>query len=144
MKKKTAANSNSHFISLSSIARRAEEDHLSSLQRTSSFTLLELLITIAIIGSYLLKKLTASRFYGDLSRIWFAAEKKKVNRYLIPEIFTALQNLTPQDIADFAEKELASRQYDLFVVGPVDKLDRKKLEKYGEVVQVTPEQIFGY
>ena len=94
--------------------------------------------------SYLLKKLTASRFYGDLSRIWISAEKKKVNRYLIPEIFAALQKLTAQDIADFAEKELASRQYDIFVVGPVGKLDRKKLEKYGEVVQVTPEQIFGY
>ena len=48
------------------------------------------------------------------------------------------------EIADFAEKELASRNYDIFVVGPVDKLDRKKLEKYGEVHQVTPEQIFGH
>ena len=94
--------------------------------------------------SQLLRKLTSSRSYGDLSWIWFSAEKKKVNRHLIPEIFAALQKLTPQDIADFAKKELASRQYDIFVAGPIDKLDRKKLEKYGEVIQVTPEQIFGY
>jgi predicted Zn-dependent peptidase len=94
--------------------------------------------------SQLLKKLTSSRSYGDLSWIWFSAEKKGVKCHLIPEIFTALQKLTPQEIADFAEKELASRNYDIFVVGPVDKLDRKKLEKYGEVHQVTPEQIFGY
>ena len=43
---------NSSFISLSSIARRAEEDHLSSLKRKTDtrFTLIELLITIAIIA----------------------------------------------------------------------------------------------
>ena len=40
----------SSFISLSSIARRAEEDHLSSFQRNRSFTLIELLIVIAIIA----------------------------------------------------------------------------------------------
>ena len=44
-------NNNSSFISLSTIARRAEEDHLSSLKRkTSSFTLIELLVVIAIIA----------------------------------------------------------------------------------------------
>ena len=38
------------FISLSSIARRAEEDHHSSLKRKRRFTLIELLVVIAIIG----------------------------------------------------------------------------------------------
>ena len=40
----------SSFISLSSIARRAAEDHLSSFQRKLSFTLIELLVVIAIIA----------------------------------------------------------------------------------------------
>ena len=92
----------------------------------------------------LLKDLSASRTYGNLAGVWFQSEKTGVKRDLKPEIFRALQKLTPEQIADFAAKELASRQYDLFIVGPVDKLDRKKLEKYGEVRQVTPEQIFGY
>jgi len=49
MKKKTAANS--YFISLSSIARRAEEDHISYLKRKiCCFTLIELLVVIAIIA----------------------------------------------------------------------------------------------
>ena len=49
-KKQTAANS--YFISMSSIARRAEEDHLSYLKRktVSRFTLIELLVVIAIIA----------------------------------------------------------------------------------------------
>jgi hypothetical protein len=41
----------SSLISLSSIARRAEEDHLSYLKgKTARFTLIELLVVIAIIG----------------------------------------------------------------------------------------------
>ena len=43
-------NGNSSFISMSSIALRAEEDHHSSFQRKRSFTLIELLVVIAIIA----------------------------------------------------------------------------------------------
>ena len=42
--------SNSSFISLTSIARRAGEDHHSSFERRRSFTLIELLVVIAIIA----------------------------------------------------------------------------------------------
>ena len=50
MKKQTAVNS--YFTSLSSIARRAAEDHLSYLKRKTAyrFTLIELLVVIAIIA----------------------------------------------------------------------------------------------
>ena len=40
----------SSFISMSSIARRTEKDHLSSPQRKRRFTLIELLVVIAIIA----------------------------------------------------------------------------------------------
>ena len=50
LKKETAANA--YLISLSSIARRAEADHLSYLKRKTAcrFTLIELLVVIAIIA----------------------------------------------------------------------------------------------
>ena len=92
----------------------------------------------------LLKDLSASRTYGNLIGIWFQSEKTGIKRDLKPEIFRALQKITPQEIADFAAKELASRPYDIFVVGPIDKLDLAKLKKYGEIRTVTPKQIFGY
>ena len=92
----------------------------------------------------LLKDLSASRTYGNLVGIWFQAEKTGIRRDLKPEIFQALTKLTPKQIADFAARELGSRQYDLFVVGPVEKLDRKRLEKYGKIQTLAPEQIFGY
>ena len=92
----------------------------------------------------LLKDLSASKTYGNLVGIWFQSEKTGIKRDLKPEIFRALQKITPQEIADFAARELASRPYDIFVAGPVEKLDRAKLKKYGEIRMVTPKQIFGY
>ena len=92
----------------------------------------------------LLKDLSASKTYGNLIGIWLQSEKTGIKRDLKPEIFRALQKITPQEIADFAAKELASRPYDIFVVGPVEKLDRAKLKKFGEIQVLTPKQIFGY
>ncbi len=92
----------------------------------------------------LLKDLSASKTYGNLVGIWFQSEKTGIKRDLKPEIFRALQKITPQEIADFAARELAPRPYDIFVVGPVEKLDRAKLKKFGEIQTVTPKQIFGY
>ena len=92
----------------------------------------------------LLKDLSASKSYGNLVGVWFQSEKTGIKRDLKPEIFAALSKLTPEQIADFAARELASRPYEIFAVGPVEKLDRKKLEKYGEIRQLTPEQVFGY
>ena len=40
----------SSFIFVSSLARRAAEDHHSSFQRKRSFTLIELLVVVAIIA----------------------------------------------------------------------------------------------
>ena len=99
---------------------------------------------IGLAKKTLLKKLSAGRTFGNLVGLLFLQEDTGIDHDLKPEIFRAMSDLTPERIADFAAKKLAAQKYDIFAVGPTDKLDRKKLEAYGEVIQVKPEQIFGY
>ena len=99
---------------------------------------------IGLAKKKLLKNLCSERTFGNLVGLLFLKEDTGIDHDLSPEIFRALSSLTPEQVADFAAKELAPRKYDIFAVGPADKLDRKKLAAYGEVIEVTPEQIFGY
>ncbi|MBQ9336236.1 MAG: insulinase family protein [Lentisphaeria bacterium] len=92
----------------------------------------------------LLKNLSADRTFGNLVGLYFDRQDTGVDHDLKPEIFHAMEQLTPERIADFAAGKIAGRKFDIMVVGPVDKLDGKKLAAYGEVIRVTPEQIFGY
>ena len=58
--------------------------------------------------------------------------------------FEKLRSLELKDIAAFAEKEVAPRVYEVFIAGDVKSLDREKLKRYGEIVDLAPEQVFGY
>lgn len=59
-------------------------------------------------------------------------------------VFDKLKTLEMKDIADFAAREVAPRTYEVFIAGDIKSLDREKLKRYGEVVELAPEQVFGY
>ena len=92
----------------------------------------------------LLKEMSAQKHYGNLIGFWFKARKMGLNRDWRPEFFRQLETLTAEQVADFAAKEIAPLDFEILVVGPADKLDRARLEKYGPVRTVTPQEIFGY
>ena len=112
---------------------------------------------IELARQQLLKKMTAAKNFGNLVGIWFKAQEIGVDHDWRQDIFEALQNyalyphMTVFDNVAFAmrivgasEKEIAKRIYEIYIVGPVEKLDRQKLTKYGEVIDVTRKEIFGF
>ena len=99
---------------------------------------------IELARQQLLKKMTAAKNFGNLVGIWFKAQEIGVDHDWRQDIFEALQKRNVQQLRTFAEKEIAKRIYEIYIVGPVEKLDRQKLTKYGEVIDVTRKEIFGF
>lgn len=61
-----------------------------------------------------------------------------------PEIFNFIINSSLQQVKDFHLKYIANAPYTLLVIGNRDKVDRKALEKIGEVQELDLNTIFGY
>lgn len=60
------------------------------------------------------------------------------------EVFTKVPLLKMQDVADFANKYLKDKTKTYIILGNEKDIDFKTLEKYGEVIKLTQEDIFGY
>jgi predicted Zn-dependent peptidase len=60
------------------------------------------------------------------------------------EIYEALDQLTFADVQAFHKQYVAGKQFNLLVLGSKDKIDLKALSQYGEVVELSLQDLFGY
>ncbi|MFM2375652.1 MAG: hypothetical protein RLZZ165_749 [Bacteroidota bacterium] len=60
------------------------------------------------------------------------------------EIYVALPKLTFDDVQAFHKNYVSGKQYNLFVLGSKDRIDLKALSQYGEVVELSLQDLFGY
>lgn len=60
------------------------------------------------------------------------------------EIYNALDKLSFADVQTFHKTYVAGKQFNLLVLGSKDKIDLKALSQYGEVVELTLQDLFGY
>lgn len=60
------------------------------------------------------------------------------------DVFTKVPLLKMQDVLDFANKYLKNKPKTYIVLGNEKEVDMKSLEKYGEVIKLSQEDIFGY
>lgn len=58
--------------------------------------------------------------------------------------YEQIDNLTYKDIKNFHKQYISGNEYNIMVLGSRDKIDLKSLEKYGEVVELSLEEVFGY
>jgi predicted Zn-dependent peptidase len=73
-----------------------------------------------------------------------SAMKHNVLKDQREEIYNALDGLSFKDVQDFHKHYVAGKQYSLLVMGSKEKIDLKSLEKYGQVVELSLEDLFGY
>ena len=52
--------------------------------------------------------------------------------------------MTLEDVANFQKQNIKDRKFNVVLVGDRDKLNLKDLQKYGQVRELTLDELFGY
>ena len=60
------------------------------------------------------------------------------------EMFKAIQNFTLNDVVNFNKTYIKGQKRAVAVLGNKDEVDLKSMEKYGKVITLSLEEIFGY
>ena len=58
--------------------------------------------------------------------------------------FEAIQDITLDDVVAYQQANIKDRKYITCILGRESDLDMKSLEKWGKIIRLTPEDIFGY
>ena len=58
--------------------------------------------------------------------------------------YQQLDKLTLGDLAAFAKDNISEKPFTICIGGSEAKIDLKRLEKFGEVKKISPEELFGY
>ncbi len=60
------------------------------------------------------------------------------------QLFEAVQNMTLDDVVAYQQANVKNRKYITCILGREADLDMKSLEKWGKIIRLTQEDIFGY
>lgn len=98
-----------------------------------------------IAKSSLISNLRALRVSpSSLVSKYLAAEKLGIDYDVNKVIYEELQKLTLDDMVNYQKKYVRNHPIHRAILGRESDLDMEELSKYGTIVRLTPEQIFGY
>lgn len=75
---------------------------------------------------------------------YLTAERRGLDHDVRKDVYEQAKTATLDDVQKFQEQYLKNARYNVVLVGSKDKLDFKDLKKYGEVKQITLDELFGY
>ena len=81
------------------------------------------------------------------ARIMFNSEtalRHGLDHDIRKDVFQQIEGLDFKAMADFHKEFISNKAFNLLVLGSKDNIDLKSLEKYGEVVELSLEDLFGY
>ena len=65
-------------------------------------------------------------------------------QYIRRDIYAKSQNMSFEDLQKFFDANIKNNHYNILVLGDRTKVDRKWLEKFGEVKELELKDVFGY
>lgn len=99
----------------------------------------------ALSKASVINRLETSRITNDgIIRAYFADKKLGYASDSRKAQYETMQSLTLDEIRNFHKQKLSGRPYNYCVLGAEKNVNHNTLKKYGEVNELTLEQIFGY
>ena len=93
----------------------------------------------------LLAQLRTQRFTGQrVLRYWESLQDVGLNTDIRRDLFNKVQDMTLADVTRYQQQNLKSRSYYTCVLGDESQLDMDALARWGRIVRLTTEEIFGY
>jgi zinc protease len=71
-------------------------------------------------------------------------KRRGIEHDIRKDIYKAVQNYNMNDVSEFFDSNIKGKNYDILVVGKKEKLDFEYLEQFGDIVEYTTEDLFGY
>jgi len=72
------------------------------------------------------------------------ARRRGVDHDLRKDVYEGIQNMTIEDVANFQKQYIKDQNFNVVLVGDRKKLSFKELTKYGEIKELTLDELFGY
>jgi predicted Zn-dependent peptidase len=72
------------------------------------------------------------------------AKKRGLDYDVRKDVYEKIQNMTIEDVANFQKQFIKDRNFNVVLVGDRGKLNLKDLQKYGNVKELTLDELFGY
>jgi len=94
----------------------------------------------ALLGRLRTERITRSGvidYYLEQEELGLASDTRK-------QLFEAVQAMTLDDVVAYQQKNIKGRKYTTCILGRESDLDMESLEKWGKIVRLTQQDIFGY
>ena len=99
----------------------------------------------AVAKQAILSKMESERITGaSILYNYEAAQKRNLDYDIRKDIYEQVQNMTLQDVKDFQETYIKDKGFVTILVGNREKIDFEDLKKYGEVQELTIDELFGF
>ena len=99
----------------------------------------------AIAKEGLLAQLRTQRYTGqNLLRYWQSLQNLGIDTDIRRDVFNKVQDMTLDDITRYQQQNIKGRNYHTCVLGDESQLDMESLARWGRIVRLTTEEIFGY
>lgn len=99
----------------------------------------------AIAKEGLLAQLRTQRYTGqNLLRYWQSLQDLGLDTDIRRDVFNKVQDMTLGDITRYQQQNIKGRNYHTCVLGDESQLDMESLARWGRIVRLTTEEIFGY